>query len=303
MLKEKIIEAYKILGVPTDSSISEITKAYRKLAKEYHPDSNPKDPPNSQTMMMKINEAYETIKLWLEKGYDMSGYMERQEHEGPTSIWQKLYEKEKLLREEKRKREEEKIRKEREVYLKFWEKVVLERKHELDDSKSYNIIIKYTSMLISLYYENKFHNFLYRERPYSKRLFKDYMENYNLLIEKCNKLAKSSSSERYRKKTRLVHQFLNAFIEDTSNVYPLNLERRAQASHIFEEAVRISDRFIECYLTPVDGDKKEAMNLFKKSLDSFEYFLKTYPESTLIEYAESRVKVLEKLYRAFIKDT
>ena len=35
---------YKILGVAEDASAKDITKAYRKLARQYHPDTNPDDP-------------------------------------------------------------------------------------------------------------------------------------------------------------------------------------------------------------------------------------------------------------------
>lgn len=38
-----ITNPYKVLGVPDGASLDECTKAYKKLAKKYHPDLNPND--------------------------------------------------------------------------------------------------------------------------------------------------------------------------------------------------------------------------------------------------------------------
>lgn len=51
---------YKILGVSKSASDEEIKKAYRKLAKQYHPDTNP-DNSSAETKFKEINEAYETL--------------------------------------------------------------------------------------------------------------------------------------------------------------------------------------------------------------------------------------------------
>lgn len=52
---------YQVLGVSPDASDEEIKKAYRKLAKKYHPDLNPGDQEAAQKMQ-RINAAYEQIK-------------------------------------------------------------------------------------------------------------------------------------------------------------------------------------------------------------------------------------------------
>lgn len=51
---------YKILGVTKDASDKDIKKAYRKLAKQYHPDANPNNP-GAEARFKEINEAYEVL--------------------------------------------------------------------------------------------------------------------------------------------------------------------------------------------------------------------------------------------------
>lgn len=51
---------YKILGVPENASADDIKKAYRKLAKKYHPDTNPGDDAVADKFK-EINEAHETL--------------------------------------------------------------------------------------------------------------------------------------------------------------------------------------------------------------------------------------------------
>ncbi|MGL6227190.1 MAG: DnaJ C-terminal domain-containing protein [Thermoguttaceae bacterium] len=51
---------YKILGVAKTATDDDIQKAYRTLARKYHPDVNP-DEPKAKEKFQKLQEAYETI--------------------------------------------------------------------------------------------------------------------------------------------------------------------------------------------------------------------------------------------------
>ena len=54
-------DPYQVLGVSPGASDEEIKKAYRRLAKQYHPDRNPGDG-EAARKMQEINAAYEQIK-------------------------------------------------------------------------------------------------------------------------------------------------------------------------------------------------------------------------------------------------
>jgi molecular chaperone DnaJ len=64
---------YEILGVGKNAGVNDIKKAYRKLARKYHPDLNPGDKAAEQKFK-EMNEAYETLKdPEKRKQYDLYG--------------------------------------------------------------------------------------------------------------------------------------------------------------------------------------------------------------------------------------
>ena len=65
---------YEVLGVSRDASDDEIKKAYRKLAKENHPDLNPGDK-EAEARFKEANEAYEVLSDKNKKArYDQFGH-------------------------------------------------------------------------------------------------------------------------------------------------------------------------------------------------------------------------------------
>lgn len=65
---------YEVLGVDKSASEAEIKKAYRKLAKENHPDLHPDDP-KAQERFSEISEAYEVLSdKEKRKKYDQFGH-------------------------------------------------------------------------------------------------------------------------------------------------------------------------------------------------------------------------------------
>lgn len=55
----KYLDYYAVLGVPRDASADAIKKAYRKLARQYHPDVN--QSAGAETRFKEINEAHEVL--------------------------------------------------------------------------------------------------------------------------------------------------------------------------------------------------------------------------------------------------
>ncbi|HEV3146908.1 MAG TPA: DnaJ domain-containing protein, partial [Gemmataceae bacterium] len=66
---------YEILGVPRTASEDEITKAYRKLARQYHPDRNPGDK-EAENKFKEIQNAYDILMDKTKRAqYDRFGHV------------------------------------------------------------------------------------------------------------------------------------------------------------------------------------------------------------------------------------
>lgn len=65
---------YEVLGVEKNASDADIKKAYRKLAKQYHPDVN-QDDKSAEAKFKEVNEAYEILSDSQKKArYDQYGH-------------------------------------------------------------------------------------------------------------------------------------------------------------------------------------------------------------------------------------
>lgn len=69
-------DPYKILNVPSTASDEEVKKAYRELARKYHPDNYHDNPlaDLAQEKMKEINEAYELIQKQRKASSGTAGY-------------------------------------------------------------------------------------------------------------------------------------------------------------------------------------------------------------------------------------
>ncbi len=74
---------YEVLGISKSASDDEIKKAFRKMAKKYHPDANP-DNKEAEQKFKEVNEAYEVLSDPQKKAqYDQFGHAAFEQGGGP----------------------------------------------------------------------------------------------------------------------------------------------------------------------------------------------------------------------------
>jgi len=73
------MDYYAVLGVDKSASQEDIKKAYRLMAKQYHPDVNPGNP-EAEEMFKKASEAYEVLSDTQKKSNYDQYFLEGRKH-------------------------------------------------------------------------------------------------------------------------------------------------------------------------------------------------------------------------------
>lgn len=94
-------DPYIVLGVKPDASDEEIKRAYRELARKYHPDNYQNNPlaDLAEEKMKEINEAYDTITKMRSGGGASGGYQSQGAYRGSYQGGYQQQYSQRLLRE------------------------------------------------------------------------------------------------------------------------------------------------------------------------------------------------------------
>jgi curved DNA-binding protein len=86
----KYKDYYAVLGVPRDADLDQIKKAYRKLARQFHPDVSKE--PNAEAKFKEAGEAYATLKDAEKRAaYDQLGKQPIGEEFSPPPQWRQEF--------------------------------------------------------------------------------------------------------------------------------------------------------------------------------------------------------------------
>ena len=87
----KYVDYYAALGIARDANLDQIKKAYRKLARQYHPDVS--KAPDAEARFKEAAEAYATLKDPEKRAaYDQLGQQREGADISPPPQWQQKYE-------------------------------------------------------------------------------------------------------------------------------------------------------------------------------------------------------------------
>ncbi len=297
-----IADAYRILGVSAGSSMADITKAYRKLAKKYHPDSNPGDPASTHEMMMQINEAYMLLKKSRITSLG-SPENQRASKDRQKTTLERWYERILAKENERVRRETLRKRKEDEALRRFWNKVAQEHSHEIEDTPALDAVRDSAYRMVSGYYEGNFYNTRPINRPSIQQEFDSYVEDCTGIMKEIKRIQQQCRSKRIAGGVRRIFVFLKAFLIDAHESLLAGFERRSSALSVFQNSDRKLHHFFDEYFSDPAAYAQDAEKSLKDVLGEYAYFLKSFPDSPLIEFAERRIELLEKFYHAFVESS
>ena len=84
---------YEVLGVNKNATDDELKKAYRRLAKKYHPDANPDNKKEAEAKFKEVNEAYENLSdPQKRRMYDQFGHAGPQGFGGNSGFYSQGFE-------------------------------------------------------------------------------------------------------------------------------------------------------------------------------------------------------------------
>jgi curved DNA-binding protein CbpA len=312
-----IYESYKILGVSTTAEIEEITKAFKLLAKKFHPDANPDKLDWAHKKMSDLNQAYQVIVDY-KKGKSTSS-----SRPGPslTEYLKNLFKKEgyTFTGNFNKKHPDAKNQKQAQDKTSYYDnhpsyedvKKAAENRQNIISKVSREFKLKkdFIDEAMFVYYQYKLYKRPLRKEGVGRLKFGDVRRNLKRGLMAIDKIYKSCPLDDLKEELKLYIDFVDKFVKSIDckdYISSYNDIRNVEAYRYYRDGSDKLDKafrnvFFETKTTKNIFREVNIANLLSLAMENFIFIGEQYNQSNFAADASIKADLLDYFYRLYIK--